>query len=286
MGEGISITEPAQRRRHTLFFLEEIRDFAPVFLDTEVDAGAIVAHRAAAALDGGERPGVPYSFVAYVVVAAARVLAAHPEANAAYRGGRRPRLARYEQIAAKVTLDKEVDGTRLVLATVVPQPHVDGLDGVQRVLDRIRDTEPHRLPELARLRELHTLPWRKGRARFRKAARSLALRPRLTGTYAVTSLGHRAVDAFHSVGGTTLTLGVGRVADRAVVRDGRIEVAPVLRLSLSFDHRVIDGAEAADILTEIRQTLQDWPPATAADPRREEDGAAPGLAPDAVPAPE
>ncbi|MEW1693769.1 2-oxo acid dehydrogenase subunit E2 [Streptomyces sp. NPDC091265] len=275
---GIRIDEPARERRHTLFFLEEIKDFAPVFLDTEIDTTRVQEHR-----DAARRAGVRYSVVSYVLVAAAQVLATHPEANAAFQGGRRPRVARFEEIAGKVTLDKEIDGTRLVLATVVPEPHTGGLDGVQRILDRIRDTDPADLPELARLRELHTLPWRRGRALFRKAARALELRPRITGTFAVTSLGHRAVDGFHSVGGTTLTLGVGRVTDRPVVRDGSLAVAPVLRLSLSFDHRVIDGAEAADVLTEIRQVLQDWPAHTEG----EEDGATPGRpAAEAVPAPE
>jgi pyruvate/2-oxoglutarate dehydrogenase complex dihydrolipoamide acyltransferase (E2) component len=40
------------------------------------------------------------------------------------------------------------------------------------------------------------------------------------------------------------------------VREGRIVVAPVLRLSLAFDHRVIDGAEAADVLTEVKEALE------------------------------
>ncbi|MEU4746675.1 2-oxo acid dehydrogenase subunit E2, partial [Actinosynnema sp. NPDC023658] len=86
--------------------------------------------------------------------------------------------------------------------------------------------------------------------------RSLTRRPGLLGTFAVTSLGHRPVDGFHSVGGTTITLGLGRTADRPVVRDGVVAVAPVMRLNLAFDHRVVDGAEAADVLAEIRAGLQ------------------------------
>lgn len=58
------------------------------------------------------------------------------------------------------------------------------------------------------------------------------------------------------MGGTTTTFGVGRVLERPVVREGRIVVAPVLRLSLAFDHRVIDGAEAADVLTEVKKALE------------------------------
>ncbi|MEU9609700.1 2-oxo acid dehydrogenase subunit E2 [Streptomyces sp. NPDC048057] len=241
-----------RERRHTLFFLEVIRDCSPVFLDTEVDMTQVLAHRKAAREDGGTH----YATTAYVLRAAGRVLAKHPEANAAVQGSRRPRIAHYPYVNGKLTLDRMLGGRRVVLGTVVPDLHVAELDAIQRHLERVRDGDPQELPDFAAVRALHRAPWARGRSRFRKAARSLALRPHLTGTFAVTSLGHRAVDSFHSVGGTTTTFGVGRITDRAVARDGRLTVAPVLRLSLSFDHRVIDGAEAADVLTEVKEALE------------------------------
>jgi len=87
------------------------------------------------------------------------------------------------------------------------------------------------------------------------------------GTVAVTSLGHRPVDGFHSVGGTTITLGLGRIVDRPVVRAGEITVAPVMRLNLAFDHRVIDGAEAADVLAALKQSLESFTAEPAAGER-------------------
>lgn len=52
-------------------------------------------------------------------------------------------------------------------------------------------------------------------------------------------------------------LGIGRIAEKAVVRDGEIVVAPVLALSLSFDHRMIDGATAQNALNHIKRLLND-----------------------------
>ncbi|MFF3072552.1 2-oxo acid dehydrogenase subunit E2 [Kitasatospora sp. NPDC057936] len=252
--EETEVGEPLPRqRRHTLFFLEVIRDFAPVFLDTEVDMGRVLAHRAAA-LDS---TGVRYSTTAYVLRAAGRVLAGHPDANAAVEGGpQRLRIAHYPFVNGKLTLDRTLDGRRVVLGTVVPNLHEAELDDIQEHLVRVRDGDAEQLPDFEGVRQLHRAPWAEGRERFREAAGSLALRPHLTGTFAVTSLGHRAVDSFHSVGGTTTTFGVGRILDRPVVRDGRVTVAPVLRLSMAFDHRVIDGAEAADVLTEVKESLE------------------------------
>ncbi|MEH6936695.1 dihydrolipoamide acetyltransferase family protein [Bacillus sp. JJ664] len=52
-------------------------------------------------------------------------------------------------------------------------------------------------------------------------------------------------------------LGIGRIAEKPVVLNGEIVVAPVLALSLSFDHRMIDGATAQNALNHIKRLLND-----------------------------
>jgi pyruvate dehydrogenase E2 component (dihydrolipoamide acetyltransferase) len=56
--------------------------------------------------------------------------------------------------------------------------------------------------------------------------------------------------------GTTAILSVGRAVDSAVVRDGAIVVAPMAPLSLSYDHRVIDGALGQRFLTTLVENLE------------------------------
>ncbi|MGW3571239.1 2-oxo acid dehydrogenase subunit E2 [Streptomyces sp. NPDC000941] len=241
----------APERRHTLHFLREIRSFSPVFLDTEVDMTRVMQHRARA-----RESGQPYSVLSYVLHVSSRVLVAHPEANAAIRGRLRPRVARYAAANAKVTLDKTMGGRRVVLSAVLPGLDSQGLLDIQKQLDHVKDMDPQKAPEFGGVRLLHRLPGPVGRALFRRTVRPLETRARFMGTFAVTSLGHRPVDGFHSVGGTTITLGVGRAADRPVVRGGQVDIAKVMRLSLAFDHRVIDGAEAADVLTDIKDGLE------------------------------
>lgn len=248
----------APQRRHTLFFLREVRALAPVFLDTEVDATALLAHRAGAAARGRR-----YSVVSYVLHVAGRVLAAHPEANAAITGGLWPRVARFDAVAAKLALDRRIGGRRVVLAAVLPD--LADLDTIQDQVDHYRDGDPDTMPEFAGARKLHALPALVGRLAYRRVVRPLAKRARVFGTFSVSSLGHRPVDGFHSTGGTTITLGVGRIADRPVVVDGAVVVAPTFRLSLAFDHRVIDGAEAADVLADLVDGLAHYGRGATAD---------------------
>ncbi|WP_040951264.1 dihydrolipoamide acetyltransferase family protein [Gorillibacterium massiliense] len=52
-------------------------------------------------------------------------------------------------------------------------------------------------------------------------------------------------------------LGTGRISEKPIVRGGEIVAAPVMALSLSFDHRIIDGATAQNFLNYIKQLLAD-----------------------------
>lgn len=52
-------------------------------------------------------------------------------------------------------------------------------------------------------------------------------------------------------------LGIGRIADKPIARNGEVVVAPVLALSLTFDHRIIDGATGQEALNQIKRLLHD-----------------------------
>ncbi|AXF55521.1 dihydrolipoamide acetyltransferase family protein [Salicibibacter kimchii] len=52
-------------------------------------------------------------------------------------------------------------------------------------------------------------------------------------------------------------LGIGRIEEKAVVRDGEVVVRPMLALSLSYDHRLIDGVTAQQALNHVKRLLND-----------------------------
>lgn len=52
-------------------------------------------------------------------------------------------------------------------------------------------------------------------------------------------------------------LGIGRIEEKAVVRDGEIVAAPMLALSLSYDHRLVDGVTAQSALNHVKRLLND-----------------------------
>lgn len=73
------------------------------------------------------------------------------------------------------------------------------------------------------------------------------------GTFSITNLGNFGIDAFTPIlnTGETGILGVGRIVEKPAVYRGEIARRSMLTLSLTFDHRMIDGAPAANFLQTV-----------------------------------
>ncbi len=78
------------------------------------------------------------------------------------------------------------------------------------------------------------------------------------GTFSVSNLGMYGVDEFMALimPGQAGILAVGAVSERPAVREGKVMAAPLMRVTLSADHRVVDGAYAAAFLAELRGILE------------------------------
>jgi pyruvate dehydrogenase E2 component (dihydrolipoamide acetyltransferase) len=78
------------------------------------------------------------------------------------------------------------------------------------------------------------------------------------GAFSVTNLGGYRIDGFTPIINPpeTAILGVGRIAAKPVVIDGKIEVRTMCTLSLSFDHRVVDGVPAAAFAARLAELLE------------------------------
>jgi pyruvate dehydrogenase E2 component (dihydrolipoamide acetyltransferase) len=116
-------------------------------------------------------------------------------------------------------------------------------------------------PVLADVRSLspRTIAERRRRLVERVRSGEYAAETRSGGTFTVSNLGVLGTDTFTPIVNPpqVAILGLGRVRDRAVPADGGIDCRRHAAFSLSFDHRVVDGADAARFLTTLDGHLQD-----------------------------
>jgi len=78
------------------------------------------------------------------------------------------------------------------------------------------------------------------------------------GTFTLSNLGMFGLDEFEAIINPPEAgiLAVGRIADMPVAVDGRVEIHPVMKLTLSYDHRLVDGAPAAQFLARVKEYLE------------------------------
>ena len=200
-----------------------LRDSAQLTMDMEVAMDDAVKLRQGL-IDEWQDEGIRATYTDLVIVAAARALKRHPAMNAALVGDA---INRFEHVHVGVAVALE-DGL------IVPVIQ----DAGQKALKQIAVESA----ELAR----------------RAREGGLGLADVEGGTFTVTSLGMYGVDTFTPILNTPQAgiLGVGRIYDGLRWDDDTPRKAAMMRLSLTWDHRVLDGAPAAEFLAAVRGYLE------------------------------
>jgi pyruvate dehydrogenase E2 component (dihydrolipoamide acetyltransferase) len=194
------------------------------FVARDVDATALNAAREKLITPVEQSHGVKVTHTDLLVSAVAKALRKHPRMNGSWSGG-------------GIRLNDDVN---VALAMAVENAVVTAV---------IRNADRAAVGEIAvQRRELA------------ERARANRLQPAdITGaTFTISNLGMFGVDAFTAiiVPPQAGILAVGAIADRVVAVNGEPRVRPMMTLTLSSDHRIVDGARAAEFLNDVVSALQ------------------------------
>ena len=240
-------------RRHTYHFLNKFYTGSTVHLSVRVNMQKVEAHRKKAMEESEQK----ISYVSYIIWAVSRVLKQFPQANASLHDGFFfPRIVHYDEVHAKITFDKMVSKHRIVMSSVIRNTDRQSLKSIQSFIDNYRDKPMEDLPEFESLNKLQTLPIWAGKYLYNMFMSGFKCRFDTQGSFTVTSLGHRDIQDFYPIISTTTCFGVGGIQDTPVVQNGEIVIRPMVQISLSFDHLLLDGAISADILTAVKEALE------------------------------
>jgi len=188
------------------------------FLARDVDASALNATREQLGRD-------KFTHTDLLIALVARVLLDHPKMNASWTG-------------SAIRLNPAVN---ISLAVAVPEGVVGAV-----------------IPNAATTAIAAIATQRKDLAERAKSGR---LRPAdiAGGTFTISNLGMFGIDAFSAIitPPQAAVLAVGRIADRVVAVNGQPAVRPIMTITLSSDHRVVDGAQAAAFLNDLTAALEE-----------------------------
>jgi pyruvate dehydrogenase E2 component (dihydrolipoamide acetyltransferase) len=159
-----------------------------------------------------------------LVALTARVLKKHPKMNASWAG-------QGIQLNPSINISVAMAVTDGVVGAVIP------------------NADSAALTDIARQRKELTERARNGKLKPSDVA---------AGTFTITNLGMYNIDAFNAIIAPpqAAILAVGRIADRVVAVNGQPAVRPMMTLTLSSDHRVVDGAQAAMFLNDLAEAIR------------------------------
>jgi len=199
------------------------------FVVRDVDAGALNDARQRLAPEIEQSHALKLTHTDLLAALVARVLVKHPRLNASWTGERV-----HTNAEINIGLAMAVDD-----GVVAPVLHNADKSGLREIAAKRRD--------------------------LTERARGGKLRPAdiAGGTFTISNLGMFGVDAFTAIimPPQAAILAVGRITDRVVPMDGHPGIRPMMTLTLSSDHRVVDGARAAKFLQELVEAIgnpQPW----------------------------
>ncbi len=219
-GLGVTVRPMTTLRKKTAEYMDRsARTVARVGLTAEVDAAGLIAAREKTAGDGGK-----VSYNVLLAQQAAAALKAFPYMNAQIRE---------DEIweFADVNIGIAVDTERGLLVPVLKGVGAKDAAALQKEFEALTE-------------------------------RALAGRSTLDdlegGTFTITNLGSLSVESFLPVVNLPecAILGVGAIVEKPVVVDGEIAIRPRMKLTLAFDHRLVDGAPAARFLQRLKTLIE------------------------------
>jgi len=163
----------------------------------------------------------------------------------------------FNEIVAGFTVERHVDCGPAVFLGTIHQADTKSIEEIASELQDYGQKPIDQVPQLAIENRFAGMPWLLRKLILWVGTRIPQIRLRyLSATFGLSSLGKYGVKTLIPPSVCTSIFGVGSVDDRPVVRDGKIEIRPMLSLTYNFDHRLIDGAPAARFVDEIRNLLE------------------------------
>jgi len=195
------------------------------FLVRDIDAGKLVEAQKRLSAEVEKANAAKLSVTDLLIALVARALAKHPRMNSSWTG-----------------------------STIQANPDIN-ISVAMAVKDGVV------APVIARANSAPLASISQQRRDLAERARANRLRPAdlAGGTFTISNLGMYSVDAFTAIitPPQAAILAVGGISDRVVAVDGKPAVRPMITLTLSTDHRVADGARAAEFMVDLADAIRD-----------------------------
>ncbi|KAA8995160.1 dihydrolipoamide succinyltransferase [Affinibrenneria salicis] len=232
----------AKERKQTLVFLELAKNVPGVTLVTEI-----------AITKQGENK---VNLTAALVKAISRAMQKCSDLNVQIKFGTRDRLLALDDISARITVEKQLNGVNGVYSCIIKDTDQKSLDQIHHELDEIKRSDVANDKRYALTRLIHRLPLFLSIYLSKLLLFFTRKQAAMMGSFTVTSFGERSQFFCVPISGSTFTFTLGNLKKRESQPTEATHY--VANLVMVFDHRVLDGMSASLFLNRIKNYLSEY----------------------------
>ena len=223
-----------------------------------VDFTAVENARKTAAASGASVP----TYVAFTLYAVSKALGAFPVFNSYLRSLPTARLALYKDIDICFTVERMTrDGAKYVGLSILRNCGHKSFTEMNAEFEEIKKSDYEKTADYKNRRLFMMIPDFIRMFLFRLFYKPFPSKMRqIAGSCAFTSVGKHGVDFTTPLSPKSITFSLGRVSVRPVAVNGSIEARTCAYITLTYDHRIADGAECAALGERLKNIIEtsDW----------------------------
>jgi len=162
-----------------------------------------------------------------------------------------------EGVDISIAMEKKHKGRTIVLIPVIREVNTKYIENISSEIKYLSKLPFDKMPNIKWIKLLNLDP------DFLKyvTMRVICQYPRLYnfffGTIGFTNLGKYGITHFYPLWINATVFGIGTIEEKPVARNGHITIAPMLYMTIAFNHRILDGSTASEILAEVKRTIED-----------------------------
>ena len=162
-----------------------------------------------------------------------------------------------DDVDISCAMEKRHRGGTVVLIPIIKEVNKKSISTISEEIKHFSELSFDEMPNVQFIKDLNRYPDFLKYLIMRMICQSAKLYAFFFGTVGFSNLGKFGITHFYPLWINATVFGIGTIEEKPVVRNGSITIAPMLYLTIAFNHRILDGSAASEILAEVKRTIED-----------------------------
>jgi len=162
-----------------------------------------------------------------------------------------------DSVDITIAMEKRYQGEKFVAIPTIRSVNTKSIETIASEINHLSGLPYEDMPEIKPVIDFHKFPDFLKYWLLKLICQNAKVYNFFFGTIGFTNLGKYGVTHFYPLWIHATVFGIGTIEEKPVVRNGQIIAAPMLHITIAFNHRILDGSMASEILAEMKRIIED-----------------------------